>query len=92
VSFGATEHDNVIAYQVSDNGVGFDMAFAHKLFMPFERLHCGEEFPAPESVWPPSSALFRAMADAFGPRAPSARARLSSGPLGSIHRISRLDR
>jgi len=46
ISFGATgEHKELIAYFVHDNGAGFDMAFAHKLFMPFERLHSGEQFP-----------------------------------------------
>ena len=32
-------------YCVRDNGAGFNMAYAHKLFRPLQRLHAPQEFP-----------------------------------------------
>lgn len=44
IEFGATTKDNEIIYYVRDNGVGFDMQYADKLFNAFERLHENEDF------------------------------------------------
>jgi len=37
--------DGKTAYFVRDDGAGLDMAYADKLFKPFERQHTEAEFP-----------------------------------------------
>jgi PAS domain S-box-containing protein len=41
----ASETPNETTFYIKDNGIGFNMAHADKLFIPFQRLHPESEYP-----------------------------------------------
>jgi len=45
IEFGVTRQNDRTIYFVRDNGVGFNMAHAKKLFTAFQRLHDQSEYP-----------------------------------------------
>jgi PAS domain S-box-containing protein len=45
IEVGVRREGEALAYYVRDNGVGFDTAYADKLFGAFQRLHAAAEFP-----------------------------------------------
>ena len=44
VKLGWITHKNKIIYFIKDNGVGFDMRYAAKMFDTFQRLHSKAEY------------------------------------------------
>lgn len=44
IEIGQESTNGECAYYIKDNGVGFDMRYAHKVFGVFQRLHRKEEF------------------------------------------------
>ncbi len=44
ITVGMHESETERVFYVQDNGAGFDMAYAQKLFAPFQRLHQNQEF------------------------------------------------
>lgn len=44
IEIGTTQNQDKTAYYIRDNGAGFDMKYADKLFQPFQRLHGTQEF------------------------------------------------
>ena len=44
IEFGVNKANGTVEYFIRDNGAGFDMALADKIFKPFQRLHSNQEY------------------------------------------------
>jgi light-regulated signal transduction histidine kinase (bacteriophytochrome) len=69
IKIGSDQNNSPRAFFVRDNGAGFDMAHADRLFTASQRLHTQSDFGGRALAWPPSGVLSIGTGDGRGPRA-----------------------